>query len=109
MFFHCLFLCLTITGHHHVSKDVGTEPIGSIAVDDGDNSWLLLFHESVLYCRWLGIDEEPSRKWARHRRASPRKTIGVPRREQISSPVTSGDHVMNAEKVKNGHRSKKAL
>lgn len=50
-FFLNILCCFYVTSHHHVSKDVGTETTcdsGSIAVDDGDNSWLLLFHERVL-------------------------------------------------------------
>lgn len=42
------------------------------------------------------MDDEPSLKCARHNRARPKNTIGVPSNEQISSPVTSGDHTMKA-------------
>lgn len=36
-------------------------------------------------------------KWARVSNPMPRRTIGVPKSEQINSPVTFGDQVIDAE------------
>lgn len=36
-------------------------------------------------------------KWARNSKIKPSNTIGVPSKEQINSPVTFGDHKIEAE------------
>lgn len=45
------------------------------------------------------VDDVGSLKWAVHSRINPSITIGVPSNEHMSSPVISGDQMINAAKL----------
>lgn len=62
----------------------------------------LVFYESLddndVYILLADVASVPMvRKWARESSPRPSSTMGVPSSEQISSPVTFGDHKMVAE------------
>lgn len=48
-------------------------------------------------------------KWARVNRPMPSNTIGVPSNEQISSPVTLGDHRIVAANTENNKKEENDL